>query len=606
MNKKKGRFATVIWAFQLAWRIDKRVLVIWYLLNGVIAFLPSISVKLYEKILDILSLYIHQGSGNISDVMPFILSFGAVLICTGISRQVNSDLIFMTMYDSYNIGVQERMISYAQSVDMEDFQDNETVNDYVSVILRAGALTGFVSSSCTLVGKFITIISLLFVAYQISISLFVVSAVYVAILMLVNRNFIENVREDDSAMRELTNRANYFESLPLNASAAKELRVFDVGTKVMQWWAEAYNKVMTYENQFNKQSSMRTALSGILFYAFVGCLLTTTLVKVAVGQTKPTDLLILFSLGTNLYQAISGFSETMLDALDGIFFLGRQKEFLSQEQDDRESFTETGMPAMAPKQATISVNNVSYKYYNGNWAIKDVSLDIRPGEIVAIVGENGSGKTTLVKLILGILTPQRGQISYKGKEYIRQEYKLLSKDIGVYFQECVLLHKTLQENIGYGNVDDINNKEKVISALKAGDAYEILEKLPYGLDTVIGKQVDKAGVLLSGGERQRVGVSRAYMCDKPCLVFDEPASALDPLAEYRQFLRLKEFAHNKTVLLISHRIGFARQADKIVVMSNGRIVGVGSHSELLSNNQVYQELYSSQASLYQLEKENEE
>lgn len=158
-----------------------------------------------------------------------------------------------------------------------------------------------------------------------------------------------------------------------------------------------------------------------------------------------------------------------------------------------------------------------------------------------------------------------------------------------------------RKNVGFGDMKNIQNEEAVLEAMKKGGALKLLDKMPDGLKTWLIRKVKKDGVNLSGGEQQRVAVSRAHMSDKDVMIFDEPASALDPIAEMEQFAAIKEKIQGRTAILISHRVGFARLADRILVLDNGRLAENGRHEELMEKNGIYAEFFRTQAKWYEVE-----
>ena len=167
-----------------------------------------------------------------------------------------------------------------------------------------------------------------------------------------------------------------------------------------------------------------------------------------------------------------------------------------------------------------------------------------------------------------------------------------------------LFHASLRENVGYGDLKNIENREKITEALRKGGGMKLLERLPEGMETWLLKKVKKGSVNLSGGEQQKVAVSRAHMSDKDVLIFDEPASALDPIAEMEQFSAIQEKIQGRTAILISHRVGFARLADRIFVMDQGKLAEVGTHEELMEKQGIYLEFFQSQAEWYDVKKED--
>lgn len=597
----KKRIETVKWAFQLAWKIDKKMLVIWFGLSTMLSIMPAISIRINQRIIEILSEYTALGNGNMATVCPYIVTFGVILIAIGLSARINKDFIYLAMYDSYYVGIQELLIQHAHVVDIESLQDRETVNQYISTVLRAASLTDFMSSACAFVAKAINIMSLLIIAIRSSQTIFVIALVYTIFMLILNQNYIEKLRKNDRKIRELNNRADYYEKLPRNLSAAKEIRLYESKQAILQQWEKAYGEIAEYEGKIALSTQRRAFLSGLCFYLFVITMICAAAVQVASGQMSPAVMIILISLCTDMYIAITGLVSVMMSAYDGLYYLNLQREMFEQ-------YTSTIKTVSAScdidRETVFKAEDLCFCYKDKTKAIQNLNFEIKKGEIVALVGENGSGKTTLVKLLLGLYKPNRGNLYFMGQPYDERNYEKIVQHIGVYFQDSVLLHKSVGDNIGYGNVSAINDTKSILEAADRGGASSVLMKLPHGLDTILGRQADKTGVELSGGEKQRIGVSRAHMSNKEVLIMDEPAAALDPIAELEQFEQIKEKIQGRTAILISHRLGFARMADKIIVMKDGHINDIGSHAELLGKGGVYAEMFNSQAAWYFCEQED--
>lgn len=258
-------------------------------------------------------------------------------------------------------------------------------------------------------------------------------------------------------------------------------------------------------------------------------------------------------------------------------------------------------PSSASGESDIvfSARDVVFSYNGRKRDLDGVTLDVRRGEVVALIGENGSGKSTLVKLLIGVFAPDSGTLLFNGRPYSTYAPDVISKRIGVFFQDFYLFHHTLGENIAYGNVESMGRDDEVWEAVRRGGATHVVEKLPQGLDTLVRKRIDKDGVEFSGGEKQLIATARAYMGDKDVLVFDEPASMLDPLAEIDQFRAIRSRIGGKTGILISHRVGFARLADRIVMMDAGRVAEAGTHEELMAKDGLYARFFREQAQWYE-------
>jgi ATP-binding cassette subfamily B protein len=256
------------------------------------------------------------------------------------------------------------------------------------------------------------------------------------------------------------------------------------------------------------------------------------------------------------------------------------------------------VPVPQPLTGRIEFEHVSFHYEGSErMVLQDVSFTIEPGETVAIVGRNGAGKTTLIKLLSRLYDPTEGRILIAGHDVREYDPTELRKQIGVLYQDYATYQTTAHENIGLGRIEDIEEMPAIEAAAERGGAAEIIDKLPSGYETMLGKWFDE-GYNLSGGEWQKVALSRAFMRDAPILVLDEPTAALDAQAEYELFLRLRALTEGKTAIFISHRFSTVRLADHIVVLEDGALVEEGSHEALMRLQGRYARLFNLQASAY--------
>jgi len=248
--------------------------------------------------------------------------------------------------------------------------------------------------------------------------------------------------------------------------------------------------------------------------------------------------------------------------------------------------------------AEISVNGVSFTYPTGNEpAIRDVSLSIRTGEIVALVGENGSGKTTLAKLLACLYRPTTGTITWDGVDINRVDAAQMRTSIAAIFQDFVRFHLRARDNVGLGRVEAIDDLDGIREAARHADADAFLSALTGGYETVLGPEFE-GGSDLSVGQWQRVALARAFFREAPFVILDEPTAALDPKAEHELFERIRALLAGRTVLLISHRFSSVRNADRIYVLQSGRVTESGTHEELMELDGHYAELFQLQAAAY--------
>ena len=246
----------------------------------------------------------------------------------------------------------------------------------------------------------------------------------------------------------------------------------------------------------------------------------------------------------------------------------------------------------------IEFRNVSFTYPGKNtMSLKHISFAIHSGETFALVGQNGAGKTTLIKLLTRLYDPDEGVILINGRNI--KEYNLteLRNQIGVIFQDYITYQMSAHENIGVGRITDIKNRTLVTSAAQKSGASSIVERLPNGYNTMLGRWFND-GVQLSGGEWQKFALARAFMRDSSILILDEPTSALDAQAEHDIFTNFRVLTKGKTAIFISHRFSTVRLADYILVLENGEIIEQGSHDHLIACSGHYAKLFLLQAEAY--------
>jgi ATP-binding cassette subfamily B protein len=246
----------------------------------------------------------------------------------------------------------------------------------------------------------------------------------------------------------------------------------------------------------------------------------------------------------------------------------------------------------------FELKNVSFTYPGATKPVlENISFSITPGEKMAFVGQNGAGKTTLIKLILRFYEPSSGQILLDDTDIRHFSKKSYQKLFGVIFQDFFRYEFTMKENIAVGNIDELENAPRIVEAAERSLASEVAEELVMGYEQQLGRRFAH-GKELSGGQWQKVALARAYMKDADVLILDEPTAALDAKAEYEVFRRFIGLTEGKTSIIISHRFSTVRMADRILVLQDGKVLEIGTHEKLMSNNSLYAQLFEMQAAGY--------
>ncbi len=307
--------------------------------------------------------------------------------------------------------------------------------------------------------------------------------------------------------------------------------------------------------------------------------------QVLAGKSTPGTFFSFLTALIMIYEPIKGVSKINNSLQQGIAAAERVFEVLDVEPDVAEKKDAMDLP---PVKDAIEFKDVRFSYENHKEVLQDINLKVRAGEVLALVGSSGGGKSTLVNLIPRFFDVSSGAVTIDGKDIRDVTLKSLRSQIGIVTQQTILFNDTVRNNIAYGSLDA--SFEQIKEAARAAHALNFIEHLPEGFDTVIGE----SGARLSGGERQRMSIARAILKNAPILILDEATSSLDTESEREVQQAIENLVQSRTTFVIAHRLSTIRNADRIIVIQDGKIVEEGTHDSLLPLGGVYKMLYDMQ------------
>jgi ATP-binding cassette, subfamily B, bacterial len=389
---------------------------------------------------------------------------------------------------------------------------------------------------------------------------------------------------------------DYLRFVAASDDTAKEVKLFGLS----EWLIERYARLADRYYAANRGLAVRRAITGVALstlatVAYYGAVLFI-LIEAVRGRLTIGEFTLLTGSFDRSQGLVSGVLTQAASVYEESLFLQDLYDFLGMRP--RAPAAPGARPFPSPVRSGFVFEDVGFRYPDSErWALRGVSFTLAPGDRIALVGENGAGKTTLVKLLTRLYDPTEGRILLDGVDLKDYDLEGVRRAIGVIFQDFVRYDLKLRENIAVGRIDGLDDPERIADAAGKSLAVDVIERLPGGLDHMLGRRFD-GGANLSGGEWQKIALARAYMRDAQVLVLDEPTAALDARAEYQVFRRFSELTAGRIAVLISHRFSTVRMADRILVLEGGGVIEQGSHEALLEADGVYADLFKLQAAGY--------
>jgi ATP-binding cassette subfamily B protein len=585
-------------AFDLVWQASRGATLLMALITLIGGLLPISQAWVAKLIVDEVVNAVTNGVAPaiaLQATLPYLLiEFGLLTIGTALGqvRTLAEHMLNARLGNTINTAI----IRKSLALDLQFFEDAQFYDKLQNARRESNwRAMSIINTSFNLVQNLITLAS--FAVGLLAFSPLVALVLFGATLP----SFVVQTRYSRLNFRLLTWRApesrkmNYLEHLLTVDSSAKEIKLFGLGEPLLQRYQELFWKFYREDEALARRRSIISMLWGLLasasyYGAYAWIVWRTVSGTITIGDM--TFYLTLFRQSQGTFQGLFYNAGQLFESglfLENLFgFLNLTPQMI----------TGKGRKAPRPIREGIEFRNVSFRYPDREeYALREINLVVRPGEKIALVGANGAGKTTLIKLLTRLYDPTEGQILLDGVDLREYDLEDLRECIGVIFQDFVRYQVSARENIGFGQIDELANEPRILSASERGGADEVIERLPKGYDTVLGRWFEK-GAELSGGQWQKIALGRAFMRDSEVLVLDEPTAALDAEREYEIFQRFRQLTAGRIAFLISHRFSTVRMADRIVVIDGGRLTELGTHHELLELDGTYARLFNMQAEGY--------
>ena len=583
------------WVLSLVWRATRYWTVVWAVLLLVQGCLPISTVYLTRLIVD--SLVAAQRTGfsweSARSVLPFAGLMAGVLLLAEILRGLQEWVrtVQAELLQDYIAGLIHQKsvavdLAFYESPAYHDRLDqarSDASSRSLELLENGGSL---LQNSLTLLAMAVVLIPY---GAWLPVALLVSTLPAFFVLVKTQRRY-HRWWEERTKDRRLT---QYFDLMLTYGSIAAELRLFGLGSYFQSSYQSLRKRLRTERLQLVRSQTLARLGAGLLGLLASGAALLWMGLQVVRGSISLGDLALFyqaFNQGQSLMRGLLGNAGAIYTSS---LFISNLLEFL--DLDPQIVDPPTPIPVPAQLSQGIRFHQITFRYPGSEQPILEgFNLEIPAGKIVAIVGANGSGKSTLLKLLCRFYDPEAGHIELDGIDlrcFAVKEYRQM---LAVLFQSPVPYNTTAAQNIALGNFSNHPTPFEIETAARGAGAHEIIERLPQGYDTQLGKWYAEGAVDLSGGEWQRIALSRAFLRRSPIVILDEPTSAMDSWAEIDWLNRFRTLTQGRTGIVITHRFTLAKRADVIHVMRKGQIVESGSHDQLLAQAGLYAQSWKTQ------------
>jgi ATP-binding cassette, subfamily B, bacterial len=600
IGNTRGQLPYIPRTLALVWKAARGWTIAWVSLLLLQGLLPAITVSLTRSFVDNLSsllLQVHGGTIAWAMVLPtltYATGIGLVMVFGQVVGGISS-LVYANLSELVGISINDLIYIQSYQVDYA-FYETPADNDR---LFRARSEASYRPLSLldnlgNLAQSTVTLVAMgaLILRYGawLPIALLISTLPALVIVVVFQRQQFHWQKKTTPDQR----RSWYYEWLLTTRESAAELRLLGLGDYFRQSYNQVRRQLFKERLRMNRNQAITQLLASLAGIIILGGCMAWVGWQALAGRATLGDLAMFYAAFNQGQSLLRNLLQSAGQLYSNLLFISNLFEFLDLKPAQPDPVDPVQLPADTDG-VSLRFDNISFKYPGSDrFVLQDFNLEIPAGKLVAIVGDNGAGKSTLMKLICRLYEPQQGQVSWNGMDIRQTRIAELRSQISIMFQEPIYYQATVHDNIAYGHWGKTQPGEVEKAAWMAG-ATGFIQQLPQGFGTQLGKYFE-TGVDLSVGQWHRITQGRAFIRHSALLLMDEPTEAMDAWAEAEWLARLRQTMANRTVVLISHRLTTAMQADLIYVMVDGKIVEIGTHQELVSRNGRYNQAWQLQMS----------
>ena len=600
----KDTFSLIGYAIKTVYNLKKSIIIVWSLISIISSVAPLITIKLSAVIVDKLTNGIAQTSRN--QLFMLLGVFGAAYLFEQIYG-VFSNFIIEVMRIHYSPYLYEKFIVKIQFLSLRTTEKAEYQDKAPQLMSTLDQIVIFIKDLINFITCMITTIGLFIITMNVKWYFGLIALAILVIRFFVSSRILKQELEFFEGFKKIRRQSGYYYNLATGGGSAKDIRMLDMQDLVLDRYVTTQKSVLEERDRISNHRNMLNAVCSALDAFFSTAVLIICAFLLFEHQLTVGTMLLMSSSILRLFGSIGSANaslSTVFEKMNDIRVQKQVGELCDQENaaalvKQTESRHEQDLAPYASDYA-FDVRDMSFTYNpDSPKIIKNLNIKFEKGKVIALCGENGCGKTTLVKLLLGLYEPTDGEILFKGHPYSDLHRAQLNNSIGMAMQGYQVYPYSFRDNIGFSDIVHLDNDEMIWDAAEKGGTAELIRNSGNrGLEQNLIKWCNDDGIEPSWGQKQKLAVARAHMGNKEILILDEPASQLDPIAEYLQFMRVRELAKDTTAILISHRIGFARLADEIIVLADGAVAEQGTHDQLMKAQGKYFDMFNAQAQWY--------